>query len=65
MSVVVADKGYDSEDNHVLVRELDAFSVIPARYEDVLIWKTPGSNKMVVWRTGYIKVGKNTERIII
>ena len=60
MSVVVADKGYDSEDNHLL--ELDAFSVIPARYEDVPIWKTHG---MVIWRTGYIKVGKNTERIII
>ena len=30
LSVVTADKGYDSEDNHVLVREsLHAFSVIP------------------------------------
>ena len=39
--VVVADKGYDSEDNHLLVREdLHAFSVIPARYEHVQIWKT-------------------------
>ena len=38
LSVVVADKGYDSEDNHVLVREeLHAFSVIPARYEYVPI----------------------------
>ena len=34
LSVVTGDKGYDSEDNHVLVREeLYAFSVIPARYE--------------------------------
>jgi hypothetical protein len=41
LSVVTADKGYDSEDNHVLVREiLHAFSVIPARYERVTIWKT-------------------------
>ena len=33
ISVTVADKGYDSEGNHVLVREqLHAFSVIPARY---------------------------------
>ena len=41
LSVVTADKGYDSEDNHVLVREdLHAFSVIPARYyEHVPIWK--------------------------
>ena len=29
---------YDSEDNHVLVRDiLDGFSVIPARYEQVPI----------------------------
>ena len=36
LSVVVADRGYDSEDNHLLVREdLHAFSVIPARYEHV------------------------------
>jgi len=41
LSVVTADKGYDSEDNHVLVREeLHAFSVIPARYEHVPIWRT-------------------------
>jgi hypothetical protein len=38
LSVVTADKAYDSEDNHLLVREeLYAFSVIPARYEYVPI----------------------------
>ena len=43
LSVVTADKGYDSEDNHLLVREeLHALSVIPARYEHVPIWKTHG-----------------------
>ena len=43
LSVVTADKAYDSEDNHVLVRDiLHAFSVIPARYEHVPIWKTHG-----------------------
>src|SRR6185437_5813569 len=43
LSVVTADKGYDSEDNHVLVREeLHAFSVIPARYEHVPICRTYG-----------------------
>jgi Transposase DDE domain len=43
LSVVAADKGYDSEDNHLLVREeLHAFSVIPARYEHVPIWRTHG-----------------------
>ena len=40
---MTADKGYDSEDNHILVsEELHAFSVIPARYEHVPIWKTHG-----------------------
>ena len=43
LSVVTADKGYDSEDNHLLVREeLHAFSVIPARYEHVPIRRTHG-----------------------
>jgi hypothetical protein len=38
LSVVTADKGYDSEDNHVLVRDvLHACGVIPARYEHVPI----------------------------
>ena len=43
LSVVIGDKGYDSEDNHVLVRDiLDGFSVIPARYEQVPIRRTHG-----------------------
>jgi hypothetical protein len=43
LSVVTGDKGYDSEDNHLLVREgLHAFSIIPARYEHVPIWRTHG-----------------------
>ena len=34
LSVVVGDKAYDSEDNHILVREkLNGFSIIPTRYE--------------------------------
>jgi Transposase DDE domain len=43
LSVVTADKAYDGEDNHVLIREqLHAYSVIPVRYENVPIWKTHG-----------------------
>jgi hypothetical protein len=35
---VVCDKGYDSEKNHVFVREgLKAYSIIPARYPHVPI----------------------------
>jgi hypothetical protein len=43
LSVVVADKGYDSEDNHLLVRErLKAYGIIPPRNMHVPIWKTYG-----------------------
>lgn len=36
--VVVARNGYDSEDNHGLVRdELKAYNIIPAIYQDVPI----------------------------
>ena len=56
LSVVTADKGYDSEDNHQLVREeLHAFSVIPARYEHVPIWRTYGTYRKQMKR-GYSKL---------
>jgi hypothetical protein len=56
LSVVVADKGYDSEDNHILVREkLFEYSVIPSRYENVPIWKTRGSYRKEMKR-GYNKI---------
>jgi hypothetical protein len=56
LSVVTADKGYDSEDNHLLVREdLHAFSVIPARYDHVPIWMTHGRYRKQMKR-GYCKV---------
>ncbi len=39
LSVVTADKGYDSEYNHFLIRDgLHAFSTIPARNEHVPIY---------------------------
>ena len=56
LSVVTADKGYYSEDNHLLVREeLYAFSVIPARYEHVPIWRTHGMYRKQMKR-GYSKL---------
>ena len=56
LSVVTADKGYDSEDNYVPVREeLHAFSVIPARCEHVPIWKTHGRYRKQMKR-GYSKL---------
>jgi Zn-finger nucleic acid-binding protein len=46
----------DSEDNHVLVRDvLDAFSVIPARYVHVPIWRTHGKYRKEMKR-GYSKI---------
>jgi Transposase DDE domain len=43
LSIVVADKGYDSEENHVLVREgLKTYCIIPPRYAHVPIWRTNG-----------------------
>jgi hypothetical protein len=56
LSVVTADKGYDSEDNHVLVREeLHAVSMIPARYEYIPIWRTYGKYRKEM-KHGYSKL---------
>jgi hypothetical protein len=56
LSVVTCDKGYDSEENHVLVRELlHGFSIIPTRYEHVRIWKTHGKYRKQMKR-GYSKL---------
>jgi Transposase DDE domain len=54
--VVIGDKGYDSEENHVLVRELlHGFSIIPTRYEHVPIWRTHGRYRKQM-KHGYSKV---------
>ena len=43
LSIVVADKAYDSEENHLLVREkLHGFSIVSPRYQRVPVWKTHG-----------------------
>ena len=56
LSVVTDDRGYDSEDNHLLVREdLHALSVIPARYEHVPIWRTYGKYRKQM-KCGYSKL---------
>jgi hypothetical protein len=56
LSVVVADKAYDSEDNHVLIREkLNGFSIMPPRYEDVPVWKTHGRYRKDM-KCGYNKI---------
>ena len=56
LSVVTADKGYDSEDNHFLIRDgLHALSIIPARYEHVPIWRTHGMYRKQM-KHGYSKL---------
>lgn len=56
LSVVVADKAYDSEENHVFVREgLNACSIIPPRNMGVPIWKTHGRYRKQMKR-GYTKL---------
>ena len=56
LSVVIGDKGYDSEKNHVLVREgLKSYSIIPARYPHVPIWRTHGRYRKQMKR-GYLKL---------
>jgi hypothetical protein len=68
LSVVVADKGYDSEDNHVMVREkLNGFSVIPSRYEQVPVWETRGRYRKEM-KHGYSKIlydQRNKEETIV
>ena len=54
--VVTADKGYDSEENHLLVREeLNAFSIIPACYEHVPICRTHGKYRKEM-KCGYSRL---------
>jgi hypothetical protein len=51
----IGDRGYDDEKNHELLRdELGATSIIPARYQDVPIWRTRGRYRKEMKR-GYSK----------
>jgi hypothetical protein len=53
--IAVSYKGYDNEENHVLVREdLKAYSIIPPRYRYVPIWRTHGRYRKQMKR-GYLK----------
>src|SRR5438876_1807216 len=55
IKVGIGDKGYDDEDNHELLRdELGAMSIIPARYENVPVWRTKGRYRKEMKR-GYSK----------
>jgi hypothetical protein len=54
--VVVGDRGYDREENHIMVREkLGAFIVIPVRNEGIPICKTHGIRYRKQMKCGYSK----------
>jgi hypothetical protein len=56
LSIAVCDKGYDSEKNHVLVREgLKAYSIIPARYPHVPICMRTHGRYRKQMKRGYSK----------
>lgn len=55
VKLVVLDKGYDDEKVHEFIREfMEAISIIPARNEDVPVWKTSGRYRKLMKR-GYSK----------
>jgi len=55
IGTVVADKGYDSEKNHVESDSLGMVSIIPPRYENVSVYKTRGYHRKMLKRNGYDK----------
>jgi hypothetical protein len=67
-AAVAADRGYDSEDNHLLVREsLHAFSVIPSRFEYIPIWRIYSKYRKQM-KCGYPRLlyhQRNKDEIII
>ena len=55
IKVVILDKGYDAEKVHEFIREImHALSIIPARNEDVPIYKTHGRYRKLM-KQGYSK----------
>jgi len=43
--IIIGDKGYDSEENHVIAKRYDLQAIIPVRNEDVPIHRTKGENR--------------------
>jgi len=55
LGIAIADKAFDDESNHAFLREeLNALSIIPARNENVPIWRTKGKYRKEMKR-GYSK----------
>jgi len=43
--IIIGDKGYDSEENHVIAKRYDLQAIIPTRNKDVPIHRTKGENR--------------------
>jgi len=43
--IIIGDKGYDSEENHVIAKKLGLLAIIPTRNKDVPIHRTKGENR--------------------
>jgi len=44
-NIIIGDKGYDSEENHVIAKRHGLFPIIPVRNEEVPIHRTKGENR--------------------
>ena len=53
VEIVVADKGYDSERNHVAADNLGIACIIPPRNQNVPVYKTKGCRRKRLKRYGY------------
>ena len=43
--VIIGDKGYDSEENHVIAKKHGLLAIIPVRNDDIPIYRTKGENR--------------------
>ena len=43
--IIIGDKGYDSEENHIIAKKHGLFAIISARNKDVPIHQTKGENR--------------------
>ena len=43
--IIIGDKGYDSEENHVIAKRYNLLAIIPTRNKDVPIHRTKGENR--------------------
>jgi len=44
-NIIIGDKGYDSEENHIIAKKHGLLAILPARNEDVPIHRTKGENR--------------------